>query len=290
MRWIDFEGKTPMDDDIPGWTPWSGHEWTAWLDESDRLTTELERLNATGLIAERNQLIDDHSDHWGKLKPWLSALSHGKCWFTEAKDLASHMDVEHFRPKKEAKNWDDATRDGYWWRAFDYTNYRFAGNVPNRKKGGWFPLHPQSPCSLHDARCDESEDYGLLDPIEQTDADLLAFDDSGDAIPIPGTVDPWQLQRVKVSIDKYKLNEHDALPGERRVIWKAMDRTIRAYFKAKNAYRPGINQAPRKTMKEKALKIREMTQKNAELSSVALWRIRLWPNAKEASELLRLAA
>ena len=69
-----------------------------------------------------------------------------------------------------------------------------------------------------------------------------------------------------------------------------MDRTIKAYLKAKNAYRPGVNPAPRQTMKEKALLIRAMTQQNVELSSVALWRIRLWPNAKEASELRRLAA
>ena len=31
-------------------------------------------------------------------------LSHQKCWFSEAKDRFSHLDVEHYRPKMRAKN------------------------------------------------------------------------------------------------------------------------------------------------------------------------------------------
>ena len=170
MRWIDFENKKPTDP-FPGWTPWSAENWQCWLDESKRLldemthfTQEAENLRSDGKEAEakekikaRNQFIDDHSGHWTKLKPWLFALSHGKCWFTEGRDICSHTDVEHFRPKKEAKELDGSIRDGYWWLAFDYSNFRAAGNVPNRKKGGWFPLHNDSRCSLFCARCEESE-------------------------------------------------------------------------------------------------------------------------------------
>ncbi len=82
----------------------------------------------------------------GAPKNWLLALSGGKCWFSEVRELYSHYDVEHFRPKKEAKGLDGADRDGYWWLAFDYMNFRVCGYVGNRKKGGWFPLQQGSLC------------------------------------------------------------------------------------------------------------------------------------------------
>ncbi len=286
MRWIDFEGKKPTDTNIPGWTPWPDAQWQEWLTESRRLHTELEKLNAAGDIKGRNKLIDDNSFHWTKLKPWLEAISHGKCWFTETKNCASHMDVEHFRPKKEAKNLDGTERDGYWWLAFDHTNYRFSGNVPNRKKGGWFPLHEDSRCSCHNARCEESETPYLLDPISQTDVDLLAFDEQGNAIPVPGTTDPWELARVEESIKRLKLNDHDALPEARRAVWQEMTRAIDSFLKAKETYHPGINPALKTKMEESARIIREKTRPEAELSSVARWCIRFSQN----EQLLRLVS
>jgi hypothetical protein len=100
MRWIDFEGKLPTDADIPDWEAWPQQKWDAWLAKTEQLDAEVKRLHDSGNIEARNAYIDKHSSHWGKLKPWLLALSRGKCWFTEAREIASHMDVEHFRPKK----------------------------------------------------------------------------------------------------------------------------------------------------------------------------------------------
>jgi hypothetical protein len=54
---------------------------------------------------------------WGELKNWLLALSHQKCWFSEAKDSFQYWDLEHFRPKANAKNLDGSEREGYWWLA-----------------------------------------------------------------------------------------------------------------------------------------------------------------------------
>ncbi len=86
---------------------------------------------------------------------------------------------EHFRPKKEAKALDGTIRDGYWWLAFDYMNFRVCGNVGNRKKGGWFPLQDGSLRSSYEKRCEESETGYLLDPIDIDDVKLLAFDEEG---------------------------------------------------------------------------------------------------------------
>ena len=63
--------------------------------------------------------------------------------------LYSHSDVEHFRPKKEAKALDANSRDGYWWLAFDYMNFRVWQCRQSQKGGlvstqGWlavFLLH-----------------------------------------------------------------------------------------------------------------------------------------------------
>lgn len=285
MRWIDFENKRPTDTDIPGWTPWTNQAWRAWQAESTRLLGELEILHNTGKIKERNEFIDKHSAHWGKLKPWLFALSHGKCWFSEGRSICSHTDVEHFRPKKEALNLDQTSRDGYWWLAFDYSNYRASGTVPNRKKGGWFPLHESSQCSTYDCRCEESEVPYLLDPINADDTELMAFDEEGNAIAAPGATD-WDKERVRVTIERLKLNEHDDFPEARRKVWQKMDSAIAAYMTAKARYHPKKNPGAVKDIREKLKEIKRMTKPDAELSSTALWCLKF----RNDPDLMRLAA
>lgn len=283
MRWIDFKDKDPTQA-FAGWAPWSQKEWDDWKAEAARLSDSVRALHneaaqlrnqgrgadAVAKIKERNEAIDGNASHWGNLKEWLLALSYGKCWFTEARDIASHCDVEHFRPKKEALDLAGNARDGYWWLAFDYTNFRAAGNVPNRKKGGWFPLADGSLCSTHDQRCEDSEQPYLLDPVNDADWALLAFDDEGNAIPVPGA-SQWDVQRVEESSKRLKLNEHDALPAERRRIWQAMTKAINDFLDAKKKYHPRINPMVKVTIEERAREIRQLTRPDAELSAVARW-------------------
>lgn len=110
MRWIDFENRKPTDKDIPGWTAWSQAKWDRWLTKSAEHLIELEKFHAAGQTTERNKYIDDHSSHWGLLKPWLMALSHNKCWFSDTKDTYSHYDFEHFRPEGSERPRQDKTR------------------------------------------------------------------------------------------------------------------------------------------------------------------------------------
>lgn len=288
MRFIDFDGRTPTDTDVPGWKPWTKDQWSTWLAESESHLSEVKRLHDAGDIIARNAYIDSKaaSAHWGKLKPWLFALSSGKCWFTEGRDICSHKDVEHFRPKKLVLNLDSSEVDGYWWLAFDYKNYRASGNVPNRKKGNWFPIHEDSRRSTFDKRCEESETFVLIDPTNPHDVDLIAFNEEGNAIPNPKLTDPWEVLRAEKSIEWLKLNEHDDLPEERRKVWQKLTRLIKEYYTAKAAYDPGINPAPYATMKEKLREIRERTRTNAELSATALWCVEL----RNDPELRRLVA
>ena len=270
MIWIDLEHKRPTDNDIPRWEPWTQDQWDKWLAESKRLVGELAKLHKEGKIAERNQLIDDNSDHWRRLAPWLRALSFGKCWFSEAQELYSHYDVEHFRPKREAKGQDGTIRDGYWWLAFDYLNYRLCGNVGNRKKGGWFPLQEGSLCSSFEKQCEESETKFLLDPIKLSDVHLLAFDEEGKAVPAPGTSE-WDCLRVDESVKRLKLNEHAPLTEARRKIWTEVSRLIEDIKNAKSRCGKGGNPGAQEKLEELSRELKKLTQPTSELSSVAKW-------------------
>ena len=270
MIFIDLEHKRPTDNDIPGWTPWTQGQWDAWLAKSAQLVTDMAALQAAGKRDERNALIDANGAHWGALKQWMLALSGGKCWFSEVRDLYSHYDVEHFRPKKEAKTLDGTERDGYWWLAFDYMNFRVCGNVGNRKKGGWFPLQQGSLCSRFDARCEESEVPYLLDPIDDDDVSLIAFDEEGKLIPMPGC-SKWEQERVNETAKRLKLNEHVALAEARRSTWQKVDVLIEDFLAAKAKCREGKNPAAKAKLLEVRTKVRELTQRSAELSSVARW-------------------
>ncbi|MDS1311209.1 hypothetical protein [Marinobacter xiaoshiensis] len=266
MIFIDLENKLPTDADLRDEVRWGQADWDAWLAESEHFVETLAQLNAAGDITGRNEFINRHSDHWGKLKPWLLALSRGKCWFTEARDIASHLDVEHFRPKKAARGVKGPERDGYWWLAFDYMNFRIAGTVPNRKKGTWFPLRYGSPCSSYARRCEGDELPHFLDPTNAHDVTLLAFDEEGKAVPAPG-IERWEEIRVRRTVDRLKLTEHQALAEERRKIWQRVNRLINGYRKALSETRYSI--AAHERVKGYAREILILSKPDAELSSVA---------------------
>jgi hypothetical protein len=270
MIFIDLENSLPTDVDIAGWTAWSPAQWAAWLTKSEALVAAMATHQATGDTVARNALIDANGGHWGQLKDWLLALSSGKCWFSEAKELFSHYDVEHFRPKKEAKGVGTDVRDGYWWLAFDYMNFRVCGNVGNRKKGGWFPLRDGSQLSQYAYRCEEMETTYLLDPIDIDDVKLLAFDEEGRAVPAPGS-SPWDQQRVVETVLRLKLNEHEALAEARRKLWTEVTRLINQYLTAKSRCTTGDNPVAKEKMRSSLRQMKALTRPTAELSSVAKW-------------------
>lgn len=271
MIFIDMDGQEPP---------------AAWLKKSDELTKELIRFHQAGDIAGRNKLIDDNSDHWGQIKDWLASLSHGKCWFSEAKEIYTHMDVEHFRPKKEAKHLDGTVRDGYWWLAFDYRNFRLCGNVGNRKKGGWFPLQDGSVLSSHERPREESEDPYLLDPTNPLDVGLLVCDVDGSLKPSNPDETSWAHRRALETIKRLKLNEHEPLSEERRRIWQEVAKEIKKYRDALARCENGGNPAAREKVCEAVKNLRKRVDRRSELSSVAVDCIRSSTDPK----LLRLCA
>lgn len=268
MNWIDFEGRSPVNKNIPNWTPWTAQKWNDWQVKSARLVRIMAWFDKKGRSDWRNNVIDKYRSHWGALKPWLEALSGGKCWFSDTRNLYSHYDVEHFRPKKEAKAFDGTVRDGYWWLAFDYQNFRLCGNVGNRKKGGWFPLRAGSICSSYQNQCEESEEPYFIDPLSQYDVNLIGFDDEGKIIPWP-KISSWDEMRVDETRKRLKLNEHKLLSEERRKIWQEMNKLVSCYESATARLALNYNPAVRQKAEDASRAIKKMISPNKELSSVA---------------------
>ncbi|MDQ5984805.1 MAG: hypothetical protein CSYNP_00501 [Syntrophus sp. SKADARSKE-3] len=239
----------------------------AWIDKANRLIEELK----TAPDAEaRKKIIDHNSKVWGELKTWLLSLSHGKCWFSEAKDCFSHWDVEHFRPKKSAKDLDGTEYDGYWWLAFDWQNLRICGNAGNRKKSTYFPLREgcaRAACPDDDLRY---EDPQLLDPIDEDDPNLLSFNVEGRAIPAPGLEAAWDKERVEYSVERFNL-DFPPLVDKRKTIWNECWRRIQLYRDelGKLNRSNGTNVIARNQAKTCAKEIRSMMREEKELSAVA---------------------
>ncbi|MFZ2956556.1 MAG: hypothetical protein WA705_06675 [Candidatus Ozemobacteraceae bacterium] len=236
-----------------------------WLKKTSDLISKLKKAKSR---AARHKIIDDNSAVWGELKQWLLSISHGKCWFSEAKDCFNHWDVEHYRPKKSAKDEDGTEHEGYWWLAFDWNNFRICGNAGNRKKGTFFPLRSGcsrcSPCGDH-----RSEDPLLLDPIDEDDPGLISFNLEGRAIPAAHVSDPWEKKRVKYSVERYNL-DFPPLMDKRKTVWTDCWGKIQEYRREVATYtKDKSNAIARDRFKQAAKHLRDLMKEEKEFSAVA---------------------
>lgn len=189
-------------------------------------------------VQERKAYITNHPD-WNVLQPGMLALSHNKCWYSEAPIGNGDLEVDHFRPKNKAKQKVDYTnpksksivhkKDGYWWKAYDWDNYRLAGALANKRrrdrlkdcedvggKGDYFPLNLENGRVANDQENLSCEDPILLDPLNAVDVSLLTFDKG---VPVPATTDDEDIDRVMQSIYYYHL-DLDQLNRDRRIVWE----------------------------------------------------------------------
>lgn len=183
---------------------------------AERAKQELE----TKTEEKRPEFIRKKSRIWRLFGRYLAEMSYGKCWYSESPDPQSFFDVDHFRPKLEARRSEsDVDKPGYEWLAFSWDNFRYAANCSNRLienietgavegKGSWFPLLNGSPKATWGDRCEATEQPLLLDPVIQRDVDLIEV--SADGRIIPGKLALGTAKtRVERSCELYGLN----LPG-----------------------------------------------------------------------------
>lgn len=267
MRHIEYpDGKSPPQE---------------WLDRANALTADLKtaqqavasaanEAQRAAAVSARNKIIGDNDNLWGEIKEWLMTFSHDKCWFTEAHDTASDYHVEHFRPKKRASELDKTERDGYWWLAFDFRNYRLSGGVPNAKKSVFFPLRPSTnPATCPENNC-EDEECLLLDPTKQSDVVLLTFVDGGRAEPSePNPPGGWFHERARHSIERYKLNEHPPLSRAREAVWKLCTTKIQRLEELLGNQKQHPSSARRTEIESESAAVKALTKPHAPFSRVA---------------------
>ncbi|MCR2810651.1 MULTISPECIES: hypothetical protein [unclassified Microbacterium] len=151
----------------------------------------------------------------------LAKCSSNKCWYCETRVVRDDFYVEHYRPKGRVDSL--PSHPGYWWLAFDSSNYRFACKYCNERRvdalGGTsggkldrFPIVDES-----DRAVGEGDDIGrespvLLDPTVPTDPALLDFATDGRVV--ASSEEPAPRRRAIESIEAYHL-DHERLNGRR---------------------------------------------------------------------------
>jgi hypothetical protein len=202
----------------------------AWLARAEAAGAEL----ATKVThEERIAYMKANSSVWRDLRTELMAHFGGKCWFTDAPEYVAKLDVEHFRPKAEALSRKGAKRQGYWWLAFDWLNYRLCGQIPNREsKKCWFPLMPLSTVAATENDNWQLESPVFLDPKNPADVELVAYAEDGLVHPKPGAT-RRERYRVTLTNDLLGLSQIPLVVDERKRVWRECNLLIRDYMKSK---------------------------------------------------------
>lgn len=191
-----------------------------WQDTSTQITGALIAANGP---EQRSDIIDGNQTQWKLVKPLLAGLFNHKCWYTEAPQQGTDVDIDHYRPKKRVQETIKGghPHSGYWWLAFNLENYRYSCIVANRRrtdvesgitggKADHFPLTDEATRAYTPA-CDmEIEQPLLLDPLKATDVQLLTFKADGEAMPrYSEGAYPRRFLRADKSIELYNLNHSD---------------------------------------------------------------------------------
>lgn len=239
-----------------------------WLEEAEKITYQLKTASSE---VERKQIIEDNKEHWKKdvFRNWLIDQFHGKCWYSESKESVSFYHVDHFRPKGRAKEIDGSVREGYWWLAFDWKNYRISGQFINVQKRDMFPLICGHPAQPFDDDSLEIEAPVLLDPCIKSDASLISFDESGEARQAEHIDDQEQF-RVDKTIDILGLNTRQDLVNNRRAKWNECFNQILSYEKPPK-HHPNLKIIYKQLAVDK---LKKMVNYEEEFSSVAIACIR----------------
>jgi uncharacterized protein (TIGR02646 family) len=136
------------------------------------------------------------------------------------------LDVDHFRPKGMLK--DDEAHGGYWWLAYDCSNYFLGCPTCNRyRKGNSFPLLPGAARCDYDTRDTIAAEERILldatiDPVEEW-LTIERDDLTARLIPAP-ILGETQQTRVEYAIEFFGLN----LPGVRTQRSKVYEEAARA--------------------------------------------------------------
>lgn len=169
---------------------------------------------------KRADFIESKARIWRSFARYLAKMSYGKCWYSESDCAQSFKDVDHYRPKKQAKRSATESDGGYPWLAFSWDNFRLAAQRSNQLnrdddtdetvgKGAWFPLMPGSKQATWDDRCVGDEGPALLDPARLADVRLIEVTAKGKMGPTKFCLGEYERSRVNTTVRLLGLD----LPG-----------------------------------------------------------------------------
>jgi hypothetical protein len=184
-------------------------------------------------LADKYNYIEKNSGFWRskRLIKWLIGISHNKCWYSEAKFAGDSVELEHWRPKKATHDFKkNKIHDGYYWLAFNLTNYRISKGKLNRIKGNFFPLLDETTRAGSCLVPHIAERPFFLDPISPSDHQCLSFNDIGEAIFNAGILTPKAEERTLTTIKYFGLNT-DSLLKERQLLWSTVRQHYSDYIK-----------------------------------------------------------
>jgi uncharacterized protein (TIGR02646 family) len=179
---------------------------------------ELEAL----CLKARHIAINAKASVWRAADSALRKASHDKCWYCEIRQDRSDKPVDHFRPKNSIA--EDSNHPGYYWLAFEWTNFRLSCTFCNSKrrdveggtKGGKHDHFPIVPPPTHAySAADRADRPKLLDPTDDADTKLLTFLANG--FPHPSTDNKEAVDRVEASTELYHLRQISLVRKRKRL-------------------------------------------------------------------------
>ena len=181
--------------------------------------------NRVNQADNKSEEITAIGNKWSALKRYFVNAFGDKCWYTEAPRIGTDNDVDHFRPKAGAKMKNGKTAErifgeatvkhkGYWWLAYEVSNYRYSCIFANRLrvgggKGEYFPLEDENTRVWSSAVNVVTEKISLIDPCVKADVQLIKFDHlPGYAVSkYDATTNPVDYERFNQSKKIYNFNE-----------------------------------------------------------------------------------
>jgi hypothetical protein len=224
--------------------------------------------------SERRATIARYQPLWTSLKPFLSDLSQGRCWYTECLSAGAPNDIDHFRPKQAVAN-TQPRHPGYYWLALNWTNFRFSCQRVNRRerdpstgtvggKGAHFPLLDPSRRAYSPQDPIEAEEPLLLDPLVATDVAMLSFDSDGKVALHPRFRSVTAEARLEASRRYLHLDWHQFLTARKLLYWRISDLVTLA-----DKCAPSDGAAPSDEFKRRISELLHLMRKDGEYSRAA---------------------
>lgn len=190
-----------------------------WKDKAADL---LQQLEAADPAARSKILADQKNRIWSDLKLELRKLSHGKCWYTESQQSGTDVDIDHYRPKGRVAELvgADFPHPGYWWLAYEPSNYRYSCTVANRRrhdveagrtggKADHFPIQHEADRAFAAEGDHNAEKPLLIDPCIAHEPELIIFKNDGEAMPRFSAEHPYKYVKAARSIELYSINHSE---------------------------------------------------------------------------------